>query len=47
MTWKWLTIMITVNLMIKVMIMKINKWITKIITLLLLLTNSNNGNNDN
>ena len=39
-------IMITVNLMIKVMIMKINKWITKIITLLLL-TNSNNGNNDN
>ena len=46
MTWKWLTIMITVNLMIKVMIMKINKWITKIITLLLL-TNSNNGNNDN
>ena len=46
MTWKWLTIMITVNLMIKVMIMKINKWITKIITLLLL-TNYNNGNNDN
>ena len=39
-------IMITVNLMIKVMIMKINKWITKIITLLLL-TNSNNGDNDN
>ena len=38
--------MITVNLMIKVMIMKINKWITKIITLLLL-TNYNNGNNDN
>ena len=46
MTWKWLMIMTTVNLMIKVMIMKINKWITKIITLLLL-TNSNNGNNDN
>ena len=46
MTWKWLMIMTTVNLMIKVMIMKINKWITKIITLLLL-TNYNNGNNDN
>ena len=46
MTWKWLMIMITVNLMIKVMIMKINKWITKIITLLLL-TSYNNGNNDN
>ena len=46
MTWKWLTIMITVNLMIKVMIMKINKWITEIITLLLL-TSYNNGNNDN
>ena len=46
MTWKWLMIMTTVNLMIKVMIMKINKWITKIITLLLL-TNSNNGDNDN
>ena len=46
MTWKWLAIMITVNLMIKVMIMKINKWITKIITLLLL-TSYNNGNNDN
>ena len=47
MTWKWLTIMITVNLLIKVMIMKINNWITKIITLPLLLTNYKNSNNDN